>query len=98
MRIINLVENTKGSKECLFEHGLSFYIETSRHKLLLDTGASYAFIENAGRLGVDLKQIDMVILSHGHYDHAGGIPGFVEENPKARILMQQSQQTGNITT
>lgn len=90
MRIINLIENTKGSKECLFEHGLSFYIETARHKLLVDTGASHAFIENAGMLGVDLKQVDMVILSHGHYDHAGGILGFAEENPRARILMQQS--------
>ena len=90
MRIINLIENTKGKKECLFEHGLSFYIETSRHKLLVDTGASYAFIENARLLGVDLKQVDIVILSHGHYDHAGGILGFAEENSKARILMQQS--------
>ncbi len=90
MKIINLIENTEGSKGCLFEHGLSFYVETSRHKLLVDTGATNAFIENAEKLGIDLKQIDLVILSHGHYDHAGGILGFAKKNPNARILMQRS--------
>lgn len=90
MRIVNLIENTKGEKECLFEHGLSFYVETAKHKLLVDTGATAAFMENAKSLGVDLSQVDMLLLSHGHYDHAGGILGFAKENPRARILMQQS--------
>lgn len=90
MRIINLIENTEGSHDCLFEHGLSFYIETDKHKLLVDTGASHAFLINAEKLGVDVKQIDMVILSHGHYDHAGGILGFAEQNPTAKIWMQRS--------
>lgn len=89
MKIINLMENTKGSKGCLFEHGLSFYIETNNHKLLMDTGATNGFIANAERLGVDLKEIDTVILSHGHYDHAGGILGFVQQNPNAKIFMQR---------
>ena len=73
MRIINLIENTKGSMDCLFEHGLSFYAETGKHRLLVDTGAGDAFIQNAARLGVDLEQVDMVVLSHGHYDHAGRV-------------------------
>lgn len=90
MKIINLIENTQGRKGCLFEHGLSFYVETARHKLLVDTGATDAFLENAKRLGVDLTQVDMVILSHGHYDHAGGILSFAEQNPNARILMQKT--------
>lgn len=72
MRIINLIENTEGNKGCFFEHGLSFYVETKQHKLLVDTGASDAFIHNAKVLGIDLTQIDSVILSHGHYDHSGG--------------------------
>ena len=70
------------------EHGLSFYIETKKHKLLVDAGATNAFLENAGRLGVDLRLVDTMILSHGHYDHAGGILGFVQVNPTAKILMQ----------
>ena len=71
MKIINLIENTEGSSGCLFEHGLSFYVETKKHKLLVDTGATNTFIANAEKLGVDLKQVDTVILSHGHYDHTG---------------------------
>ena len=90
MRIVNLIEDTKGKKELHHEHGLSFYIETEKHKILLDTGASDAFIENAKTLGIDLTQVDMVILSHGHYDHAGGILAFVKLNPNATIYMQNT--------
>lgn len=90
MKIVNLIENTKGDKECLFEHGLSFYVETANHKLLVDTGATGAFMENADKLGVDLSQVDTLILSHGHYDHAGGVLSFAKVNPGARILMQQN--------
>ena len=90
MKIVNLIENTKGNKECLFEHGLSFYVETANHKLLVDTGATSAFMENADNLGVDLSQVDALILSHGHYDHAGGVLSFAKVNPGARILMQQN--------
>lgn len=90
MRIVNLMEDTKGHPECRYEHGLSFYVETEKHKLLLDTGASSAFIQNAEVLGIDLKQVDTVILSHGHYDHSGGIPAFAELNPAAKIYMKSS--------
>ncbi|MCM1136103.1 MAG: MBL fold metallo-hydrolase [Clostridium sp.] len=89
MKITNLVENTKGSRDCLFEHGLSFYVETKKHKILADAGSSDAFLQNAERLGVDLGQADMMVLSHGHYDHAGGILAFAKKNPKARIFMQR---------
>ncbi len=89
MKIMNLIENTEGSNGCLFEHGLSFYVETKNHKLLVDTGATNAFMVNAEKLGVDLKQVDTVILSHGHYDHAGGVLGFVEQNSTAKIWMQR---------
>lgn len=87
MKIINLMEDTPGREGCLYEHGLSFYIETKRHKLLMDTGATDAFMKNAETLGIDLEQVDTVILSHGHYDHAGGILPFVKRNSKAMIYM-----------
>lgn len=90
MRIVNLIENTEGKCCPRFEHGLSFYIETANHKLLVDTGASDAFLENAVVLGVDLTKVDLLILSHGHYDHSGGILAFVEINPNAKILMQRT--------
>lgn len=90
MIILNLMEDTPGRQGCLNEHGLSFYIETDKHKLLMDTGATDAFLKNAKVLGVDLEQVDTVILSHGHYDHSGGIIPFAERNATARIYMQQS--------
>ena len=88
MRIINLAENTEGAAGCGFEHGLCFYIETEHHKLLMDTGQSDLFIKNAEKLGVDLTKVDTVVLSHGHYDHGGGILPFAEINPDAKIYVQ----------
>lgn len=89
MRIVNLIEDTCGAKNLRHEHGLSFYIETENHKILLDTGMTGAFIENATELEIDLTQVDTVVLSHGHYDHAGGILDFVKINPTAKIYMQK---------
>nr|MCR4610960.1 MBL fold metallo-hydrolase [Lachnospiraceae bacterium] len=90
MRIINLIDNEAGKTECSFEHGLSFYIETTKHKLLVDFGPSKDFITNAKLLGVDLKNVDIAFLSHGHYDHSGGIIPFSELNDHSPIYMQKS--------
>jgi len=90
MRLITLVENTCGKSGCIAEHGLSIYIETSKHKLLLDAGQTDAVVQNAARLGIDLSKVDTLILSHGHYDHSGGIIPFSELNSSARIIMQSS--------
>ena len=90
MKIINLMENIQGKQDVLSEHGLSFYVEAKGHKLLVDCGQTASFIENANRLQVDLEKIDTVILSHGHYDHSGGILSFAEINPHAKIYLQKS--------
>ena len=90
MRIINLIENTEGSTGCAYEHGLSFYVETKKHKLLMDLGPSEETLKNAEKLGIDLTKVDTVILSHGHYDHSGGIMAFSKINPDAVIYMQES--------
>ncbi|WP_029320971.1 MBL fold metallo-hydrolase [Butyrivibrio sp. AE3004] len=87
MRVVNLVENTEGNAGCRAEHGLCFYIETKKHKLLMDTGASDLLIENAKKLGVELSEVDTVILSHGHYDHGGGILPFSKMNQTAKIFI-----------
>lgn len=89
MKIINLIENTEGSRHCACEHGLSFYIETEKHTLLMDTGASGLLLENAKKLGVELTKVDTVVLSHGHYDHGGGILPFVQINPDAVIYLHR---------
>ncbi len=90
MRIVNLIENTEGKTECVNEHGLSFYIETEGHKALLDLGQTDNSIRNAKSLGVNLHDVDTVILSHGHYDHSGGIIPFTKINDHATIYMQTS--------
>jgi len=90
VRIINLVENEPGDSGCEAAHGLSFYVETENHKLLFDSSPSEVVIRNAKTLGVDLSAVDTVILSHGHYDHSGGILPFVELNSRAKIYMQHN--------
>ena len=90
MKIVILMEDTKGEQEVSAEHGLSLYIETGHHKILADTGASDRTWENAGALGVDLTDVDTVFLSHGHYDHTGGVLTFARSHPKARIYMQKT--------
>lgn len=90
MKIINLIENTEGRSSCAYAHGLSFYVETEKHKLLLDLGPSAETLRNADALGIDLSAVDTVVLSHGHYDHSGGIIPFTRVNDKALIYMQES--------
>ena len=62
------------------EHGFSAWIEAEGRRILFDTGQSDIFIQNACALGVDPQSADMVILSHGHYDHTGGIHELVKRN------------------
>lgn len=54
------------------EHGLSLLVEAGEHKVLFDTGASDLFLRNARLLGLDLSDVEYVVLSHGHRDHTGG--------------------------
>ena len=90
MRIVNLIEDTSGSDKCLYAHGLSFYIETGKHRLLMDLGPGAETLDNAASMGINLKQVDLVVLSHGHYDHSGGILPFSGLNGRAPVYMQKS--------
>ena len=76
------------------EHGLSILLETDKHRILLDTGASDVFIRNAERLGIDLGMVDYVFISHGHSDHAGGLRYFVEHNRQAKIIVSPDAVKG----
>lgn len=87
MRIVTLVENTACRENLTAEHGLSLYIETENHKILFDAGQSAAFADNAEKLGIDLSQVDMAVLSHGHYDHGGGLVRFLKINNRATVWM-----------
>lgn len=89
MKIQFLIENKTENNRCVAEHGLSIYIEAQGHKILFDAGASDRLIENARALGIDLSRINEVIISHGHYDHTGGVPAFCKKNQKAKIYIHQ---------
>lgn len=86
-----LIENT-AEEGFLCEHGLSFWIELNDKKILLDAGSSDAFMENAKRMGIDLKQADFCILSHAHYDHSTGFVSYLKQNPDKRLYASKGIQ------
>uniref|UniRef100_A0A7C4NSB8 MBL fold metallo-hydrolase n=1 Tax=Thermodesulfobacterium geofontis TaxID=1295609 RepID=A0A7C4NSB8_9BACT len=81
MKIVVLIENSVGvliPTGLTGEHGLSLWIEHEEYNLLFDTGQTGKVVENALRLGIDLKKTDAIVLSHGHYDHTGGLKEVLE--------------------
>ena len=89
MKLTVLMENTLGREDLVCEHGLSLYIEACGKKILFDAGQSGNFADNAEKLGVDLTQVDLAILSHGHYDHSGGMMRFLEINSTAKLYVHK---------
>lgn len=89
MKITVLVENT--SDFLPTRHGLSLYIETELHKILFDMGPDETFLQNAETLGIDLSAADIAFLSHGHYDHGGGLAAFLEINHTAKVYLQKAR-------
>ena len=85
MKLWTLVENTSRCEDIGCEHGLSLYFETGNRKILFDAGQTGLIRENARKMGVDLSQVDTAVLSHGHYDHGGGLFAFLEENKTAPV-------------
>ncbi len=76
--IRTLMDNTAGSTGTVAEHGLSFWIEREGHAVLFDTGKTGAFLDNARILGIDPGRAAALVLSHGHYDHGGGVRALYE--------------------
>ena len=89
MKITVLMENTASGDTLAAEHGLSLYIEAAGWRILFDMGQTDAFARNAGVLGIDLKGVDIAVLSHGHYDHGGGLARFLEINPHAPVYLSR---------
>jgi len=85
MLITTLVENTVNKHSLLGEHGLSFLIENNNETILFDTGQGYAILHNAEKMGVDLSTVSKIVLSHGHYDHTGGLKSILNVINDANI-------------
>lgn len=90
VKIQVLIENITENPDLHSEHGLSLYIETNGMRILFDAGQSELFAENAEKLGVNLADADVCILSHGHYDHGGGLLRFMELNDHAPVYMNRN--------
>ncbi len=87
MKITCLVENTT-CRKLPTEHGLSLFIEMNNGRcILFDMGQRCLFDENAMRLGLNIADVDVAIVSHGHYDHGGGLRHFLHRNSKAKIFV-----------
>lgn len=81
-----LADNTVAARNVLAEHGLSLWIEVGAHRVLFDTGQGRVLPHNLKELGLAIADVDAVALSHGHYDHTGGLPFVLESlSPTARV-------------
>jgi 7,8-dihydropterin-6-yl-methyl-4-(beta-D-ribofuranosyl)aminobenzene 5'-phosphate synthase len=97
MRVTTLIENylsegvNKGLKS---QHGLSLFLELGNKKILFDTGQDELFYKNAKILGKKIEEVDILVISHAHYDHLGGLKKFLEVNKKAKIIMKEEALEG----
>jgi len=73
LRITTLSENTAGRGDFLGEWGLSILLETEGATILFDSGKSISAVHNADTLNIDFARVNSIVLSHGHYDHTGGL-------------------------
>lgn len=85
-----LVENKTDNSGIMAEHGLSIYIEADGKKILFDAGASDLLIRNAEAMEVDLSDVELAVVSHGHYDHTGGFPAFFKINSRASLYLHKN--------
>lgn len=90
MKITVLIEDTASNDNLTNEAGLSIFIETDRERILLDTGRSGNFADNAGKLGINLARVDACVISHAHYDHSGGLDRFFKINKTTPVFMHES--------
>lgn len=89
MKLTVLTENTACRPGLQTVHGLSLLLETGGRHILLDVGPGEQFAENAAILGVELNQVALCVISHGHDDHGGGLGCFLRENDHAPVYLSE---------
>jgi len=87
LRITVLADNSVGSTDMIAEHGLSLLIEADDRRILFDTGQGRVLLENLCALGLSLDPLDAVVLSHGHYDHTGGLQTVLSQSHPATLFV-----------
>ena len=98
---ITILSDDRAARGLEARHGLSILVEADGRKMLLDAGQKGEAAANAQALGIDLAQVEAVVLSHGHYDHCGGLLKILKAAPGATIYCHRralderySQQKG----
>lgn len=86
LNVTFVVENLVNSRGLMGEHGLSLYVDTGEKRYLFDTGQEFCLLPNFKKMGFNLKGLEGVILSHGHYDHTGGLKFLLKELPSLRVM------------
>lgn len=91
MKITTLIEDSlNDNKNLVYEHGLSFFIQSPKFNILFDTGKSGNFIKNAKDMNIDLNKTNHIIISHAHYDHGNGLKSFTQNfNIRPHITLSQ---------
>lgn len=87
---LTVVVDNKGAEGLAVEHGYCLHIETPSGNLLLDTGQKDALIPNCESLGIALEDVSTLVLSHGHYDHTGGVSQVIRSNREVEIYLHSA--------
>ncbi|MGI6170097.1 MAG: MBL fold metallo-hydrolase [Christensenellales bacterium] len=90
MKMHILTDNRTRKQGFLSEHGLSLFIEYENVNISFDTGQSDVYLHNAALMGVDLNKADCIVLSHGHYDHCGGLTYFPKSDRSPKIYVHEA--------
>lgn len=98
VRITVLVENSVNRGGLKAEHGWSCLIEMGKYRVLFDTGQTELLLDNARALGCSLENLDAVVLSHGHYDHTGGLAAVCNLSPATRTYLHPAALEPKFTT
>ena len=84
---VTVIADNRAEAPLVSEHGLALWIESGRRKILLDTGQGESLFANASLLGIDLRETDALVLSHGHYDHTGSVARVLKEAPHVYVYL-----------
>jgi len=85
-----LVENASDRTDLGSEHGLAYWIEWGDRRVMFDTGQSDLVMRNARVLGIDVSRAEAIVLSHGHYDHTGGLGAVLGEAREAKVFIHRA--------